>query len=122
MATVDVPRASSAIPGQPSPRGESPPATAASTAATPLLRELEATPISYLHPAAFFVSWHGVLTLAFRGFTPALVDLKARVAQTCPALPPESPGSLWPKASLACLEDGATLTREQYNQLNALCK
>ena len=34
--------------------------------ATALERELAATAASFLQPSAFFVSWQGVLTLAFR--------------------------------------------------------
>lgn len=41
----------------------------------------------------FFVSWSGVLTLAYSGFPPALEDLKAGLEQTVPTLPPENPGS-----------------------------
>lgn len=45
-----------------------PPAAVAGSAATlpPLVAELEQTPTSFLEPAAFFVSWQGVLTLAYR--------------------------------------------------------
>jgi hypothetical protein len=78
--------------------------------------------LAFLQPFAFFVSWNGVLTLAFAGFTPALLDLKRRVATAHPALPRENPGSLWPKASLGCLRDGVTLTEQQFHTLNGLCK
>ena len=84
--------------------------------------ELAKTSTSYVEPYAFFISWQGVLTLAFAGFPPAIVDMKERIAAQHPALPAESPGSKWPKSSLACLHDGITLTVEQFNTLNQLCK
>lgn len=83
---------------------------------------LERTATSHLEPFAFFISWHGVLTLAYRGFTPALVDLKQRISAAHPALPQEAPGSLWPKTTLGCLNDGVTLTIEQFYILNDVCK
>lgn len=89
---------------------------------TPLVGELEQTVTSYLQPLAFFISWHGVLTLAYRGFTPALLDLKRRLALAHPALSAEAPGSKWPKTSIACLKEGTTLTPEQFQTLRALCK
>jgi len=55
------------------------------------------------------------------GFPPALVRLKADLAAHHPALPHENPGSRWPKTSLAALKDGARLTPEQLETLNALC-
>eukprot|EP00887_Chlorella_sp_A99_P004960 scaffold4.g4960.t1 len=87
----------------------------------PLADALTNTNSSLLEPAAFFVSWHGVITLAYRGFPPALVDLKARLAVAHPGLPPERPGSLWPKTSLGALRDGAALSREQLAALLRIC-
>ena len=47
-----------------------PPAAGAPAAARgllpPLVSELEQASPSYLEPSAFFVSWQGVLTLAYR--------------------------------------------------------
>jgi hypothetical protein len=47
-----------------------PPAAGAQAASSglllPLLSELEQASPSFLEPAAFFVSWQGVLTLAYR--------------------------------------------------------
>lgn len=37
-------------------------------------------------------------------------------------LPRENPGSRWPKTSLGALKDGARLTPEQLQTLNAICK
>ncbi|KAH7617238.1 hypothetical protein NADE_007024 [Nannochloris sp. 'desiccata'] len=83
---------------------------------------LENTSTSYVEPYAFFISWQGVLTLAFAGFPPAILDMKQRIAAQHPELPPESSGSKWPKSSLGCLRDGVTLTVGQFETLNTLCK
>ena len=74
-----------------------------------------------LRPAAFFVAWSGVMTLAWQGFPPVLAGLKRRIAETFPALPPEKPGSKWPKTTLGCLKEGARLTPDQLRKLTQLC-
>jgi len=84
--------------------------------------ELERTETSTIEPYAFFISWHGVLTLAFSGFTPSLVDLKQRITALHSALPPEAPGSLWPKTTIGCLRDGVSILPDQFQALNELCK
>jgi len=62
------------------------------------------------------------LTLAFRGFPPALEALKAALsAQHAGALPAENPGSRWPKSSLGCLVDGRRLTPDELSRLHAVC-
>lgn len=61
-------------------------------------------------------------TSARSGFPKALVDLKGALVANCAALPPESPGSKWPKTTLGALRDGVRLTPEQLQQLNAICK
>ena len=75
-----------------------------------------------LRPRAFFVAWSGVITLAWHGFPPVLADLKRRIAETFPALPPEKPGSKWPKTTLGCLKEGARLTPDQLRKLTQLCE
>ena len=75
-----------------------------------------------LRPTAFFVAWSGVMTLAWQGFPPVLADLKRRIAETFPALPPEKPGSKWPKTTLGCLKEGARLTPDQLRTLTQLSK
>ena len=87
-----------------------------------MVQQLEQTPTSYLEPYAFFVSWRGVLTVAFSGWTPAILDLKERISRAHPTLPKESPGSQWPKTSIGCLRDGVTLTKEQFERLKGLCE
>ena len=74
-----------------------------------------------LRPRAFFVAWSGVMTLAWHGFPPVLAGLKRRIAETFPALPPEKPGSKWPKTTLGCLKEGARLTPDQLRTLTQLC-
>jgi hypothetical protein len=50
-----------------------------------------------LRPYCFFVSWQGVLTLAYRGFPAPLAQLKQQITDFFQGLPRESPGSKWPK-------------------------
>ena len=75
-----------------------------------------------LRPRAFFVAWSGVITLAWQGFPPVLAGLKRRIAETFPALPPDKPGSKWPKTTLGCLKEGARLTPDQLRKLTQLCE
>jgi hypothetical protein len=75
-----------------------------------------------LRPFSFFVSWQGVITLAYKGFPPALVNLKKDLTDYFQHLPKENPGSRWPKTSLGALKDGQRLTPEQLEQLNAVCR
>lgn len=56
------------------------------------------------------------------GFPPALESLKTAINDAHPGLPRENPGARWPKTTLACLKDGARLTPDQLETLNALCK
>jgi hypothetical protein len=78
-----------------------------------------------LTPKAFFVSWQGVITLAYEGFPPQLAQLKAALTDAHGndgALPKESPGSRWPKSSIGCVRDGKRLTPEQLELLLRACK
>ena len=56
------------------------------------------------------------------GFPNALTELKQRVSKQWSALPKESPGSLWPKTTLAPLKDGKRLTPAQLETLNNICR
>lgn len=89
---------------------------------TPLEAVLAACPTCFLQPYVFFVSWQGVLTLAFSGFPPALLELKGAISEACPELPQENPGSKWPKTTFGAVRDGKRLTPEQLTTLNAICK
>ena len=74
-----------------------------------------------LRPFCFFVSWSGVLALAYRGFPRQLAGLKAALPEYYAGLPPEAPGSRWPKTTLAALRDGRRLTPEQLATLSRIC-
>ena len=99
-----------------------PSSNAAAVADTHLKYLISNTPACVLYPHQFFCSWQGVLTLAWRGFPQPLVDLKASLSDYYSSLPPENPGSRWPKTSLGALKDGKRLTPEQLQKLNALCR
>lgn len=75
-----------------------------------------------LTPAYLFISWQGVLTLAYRGLPAPLEALKHDLHEAYPALPAENPGARWPKTTLGCLRDTARLTSVQFGQLKALCQ
>jgi len=84
-----------------------------------------ASEMSSLEPYSFFVAWNGVIVLVFRGFPPALSGVKSRLAEVAETLGlrQESFGSMWPKMTLAALDDSApSLTLEQLTQLKALCE
>lgn len=95
--------------------------SAADAPATQLAYLVDQCTPCVLRPFAFFVSWQGVLTLAYRGFPEPLVALKAGLADYYGGLPEENPGSRWPKTSLGALKDGRRLTPEQLKKLNAVC-
>jgi len=89
----------------------------------PDLQELiRATPRCLLNPVRFFVSWQGCLTLVYSGFPPALAQLKRTVRGSFEALPPENPGSKWPKTTLGCVKDGKRLTPAQLETLDHICQ
>lgn len=56
------------------------------------------------------------------GLSHARFQLKAKMSEQFPGLPPENPGSLWPKTSLACLKDDKRLSPEQLQQLRDICR
>lgn len=66
-----------------------------------------------LTPRDFFVSWYGVLTLAYSGFTPSLMKIKNGIKINFPDLKSENEGSKWPKTTLGALKDGHKLTYEE---------
>jgi hypothetical protein len=102
-----------------------------------LLRRLAArTPPVALEPLGFFVVWHGVLVLAWRGFPAPLADLKHRIEQGLAAFSTNGPdaaspgvrlraegaGSKWPKTSLAAMRDEVPpLNASQLHILKRLC-
>ncbi len=66
---------------------------ALSTSSTQLDYLIANTQMCMLRPFSFFVSWQGVLTLAYRGFPAPLVTLKEQISDFYPSLPKENPGS-----------------------------
>ena len=94
-----------------------------------------------MQPLQFFVSWQGVLTLAYRcvdchtyrcspgpaptgicrGFPKPLAQLKEHL-NLLEALPRENPGSRWPKTTIGCLRDGKRLDPQQLKTLTRLCR
>ncbi|CAD7703149.1 unnamed protein product [Ostreobium quekettii] len=75
-----------------------------------------------LRPRCFFVAWNGVLTIAYSGFPPSLARLKSELSAEIDALPPEKPGSLWPKTTLAAVKDNRRLSPKQLTALGKICR
>ena len=82
-----------------------------------LVELAEATPAFVLSPQHIIVAWSGVLVLAYAPFPDAALGLKERLSDAVPGLPRESPGSSWPKTTLAALADDATLSEAQLEAL-----
>eukprot|EP01023_Acetabularia_acetabulum_P066905 TRINITY_DN9108_c1_g1_i4.p1 TRINITY_DN9108_c1_g1~~TRINITY_DN9108_c1_g1_i4.p1 ORF type:complete len:272 (-),score=35.53 TRINITY_DN9108_c1_g1_i4:95-910(-) len=82
---------------------------------------ISSTPVCSLSPFSFFISWQGVLTLAYSGFPQPLLDLKQRLNQNCSNLPKENPGSKWPKTTLGAVQDNRRITPEEFEKLKAIC-
>lgn len=78
--------------------------------------------LTVMRPHAFFVAWSGVLVLSFEGFSATLLRIKANIDKALPHLPPENPGSRWPKITLAALNDDRTLTADEVCALADVCK
>ncbi|KAK9903307.1 hypothetical protein WJX75_002515 [Coccomyxa subellipsoidea] len=87
-----------------------------------LIEILSSTAACVLRPHAFFVSWQGVVTLAYRGFPPALVRLKQHLDRRHGSLPKENPGSKWPKTSLGAVKDKCRLDPQQLDSLLRICR
>jgi hypothetical protein len=76
-----------------------------------------------LRGRAFFVAWHGTLTLAFQAWSEDFARLK-RALNEIDAMQAEAFGSKWPKISLGCLKSddaGGGLTMEEYEVLRDVC-
>ena len=59
---------------------------------------------------------------SFRGFPPAVTQLKRVLDRMHPTLPKENPGSKWPKTSLGALRDDKRLTPDQLQHLLRICR
>mmetsp|Transcript_85182 Transcript_85182/g.245908 ORF Transcript_85182/g.245908 Transcript_85182/m.245908 type:complete len:257 (-) Transcript_85182:66-836(-) len=74
-----------------------------------------------LKPRCFMVAWSGVLVLAFEGWPSEVERVKRRISDEGLPVPPENPGSIWPKTSLAAMHDNKRLTPEQLEALSLAC-
>lgn len=74
-----------------------------------------------LTPKAFFVSFHGTLTLAFAGWPRCVCERKARLdAELCAhahLLTEENAGTRWPKVTLGVLDEGKILQEGEARRL-----
>jgi hypothetical protein len=70
----------------------------------------------------FFISWHGVPTLGYTGFSPVLLHIKETLPTLLPSLKKENPGSLWPKTTLGALSHDKTLSLDELIILKAICE
>eukprot|EP01024_Parvocaulis_polyphysoides_P050842 TRINITY_DN4963_c0_g2_i1.p1 TRINITY_DN4963_c0_g2~~TRINITY_DN4963_c0_g2_i1.p1 ORF type:complete len:244 (+),score=31.21 TRINITY_DN4963_c0_g2_i1:106-837(+) len=82
---------------------------------------IQSTPICLLSPFTFFISWQGVITLAYSGFPQPLLNLKEKLNQNCENLPKENPGSKWPKTTLGAIRDDRRITPEEFLKLKDIC-
>lgn len=74
-----------------------------------------------LRGRAFFVAWHGVVTLAYSGWPRALDDVKGALESEIVGQR-ENPGSKWPKTSIGCLKSDRTLSKTEYRALREVCE
>eukprot|EP01025_Chloroclados_australasicus_P020948 TRINITY_DN2201_c1_g2_i2.p1 TRINITY_DN2201_c1_g2~~TRINITY_DN2201_c1_g2_i2.p1 ORF type:complete len:240 (+),score=14.30 TRINITY_DN2201_c1_g2_i2:141-860(+) len=90
---------------------------------SPIVQQvLEAIPESTLTPLSFFISWQGVLTIAYSGFPESLLKLKLQLLEKCENLPKENSGSKWPKTTLGAVKDNRRLTPKEMEKLKSICK
>lgn len=76
---------------------------------------------STLRGRGFIVAWNGVLALGYDGWSGTLRELKEALNAPEIGLRHESPGSAWPKTSLACeVEHAAPMTVDERRALMAL--
>lgn len=87
-----------------------------------LLSLISSAHAAVFRPLEFFVAWQGVLTIAYSGFPPSISELKKKLAHETLGIVKENPGSMWPKASLACLKDFKRLSMMQLMQLKQICR
>ena len=72
-------------------------------------------------PGEFFVSWNGVPTLAYKGFSPTLLAIKKEIEQRLLGIKKENPGARWPKTTLGALRDDRTLSMGDAETLRQIC-
>jgi hypothetical protein len=86
-----------------------------------LSRVVGAHPPTILRPKAFFVSWHGVMTLAHSGFSKSLLNLKTQLEHHFRGIPAENEGSKWPKTTIGALRKGRSVRLAELRTLRRLC-
>jgi len=78
-------------------------------------------PSTSLKPHEFFISWSGVPTLAYEGFSATLLNIKKMINKQIPEIGKENPGSLWPKTTIGALHDGVKLSWSDVCTLRDIC-
>lgn len=78
-------------------------------------------PATSVKAREFFISWSGVATLAYEGFSPVLLDIKEHIETGIPGIAQEKPGAKWPKTTLGALKNGVTCTRDDAYALRDIC-
>ena len=84
-------------------------------------RIIKTKPCTWVNPREFFISWSGVPTLAYCGFSRPLLAIKQEIEEAVSGIKPENPGSRWPKTTLGALRDGRTLSLEEARILRTIC-
>jgi hypothetical protein len=82
---------------------------------------IQGQPQTWMKPSEFFMAWGGVPTLAFKGFSRVLLDLKSQIGAVLPGLKSENPGAQWPKTTLGALREGCTLAKADAAALRQIC-
>ncbi|HUU85166.1 MAG TPA: hypothetical protein VM243_16825 [Phycisphaerae bacterium] len=78
-------------------------------------------PPTRMKPREFFIAWCGVATLAYRGFSRVLSEIKQEIQEKIPGIKHENPGSRWPKTTLGALRDDVTLSWDDLDKLRRIC-
>lgn len=78
-------------------------------------------PTTAVYPREYFISWNGVPTLAYQGFSPTLLEIKKEIDDKKLGLKPENSGSKWPKTTLGSIQDDKCLNRKDLNILREIC-
>ena len=87
-----------------------------------ILREIiGCMPSTSLKPKEFFISWSGVPTLAYEGFSATLLNIKKKINEQIPEIGKENPGSLWPKTTIGALHDAVKLSWSDVLALRNIC-
>jgi hypothetical protein len=80
-----------------------------------------------VYPREFFISWNGVPTLAYQGFSPTLLEIKKEIDEKNKydkkvlGLKEENSGSKWPKTTLGAIQDDKCLDRKDLDTLRKIC-